>query len=109
MATSGASGGSALVGSGATAAAAARSAAARGAEAGALGIRREEYVAQLVGGTVTKDAKGQDIKVVMPGVGTTGLVVIGPNGEFIFVGGAAKAKDPSNFGKLLKISKFTAD
>jgi hypothetical protein len=51
MATSGASGGSALVGSGATAAAAARSAAARGAEARALGLRREEYVAQLVGGT----------------------------------------------------------
>ncbi|QWQ43770.1 ALF repeat-containing protein [Streptomyces sp. YPW6] len=82
---------------------------ARANDAGDLGIKREEYVASLVGGTVPKDSRGQDIKLVMPNVGSTGLDVLGPNGEFIFVGGGAKAKDPAKFGKLLKISKFVAD
>ena len=104
MATGGASGASVVVGAGAG-----LSAAARGAEAGALGIRREEYVAELAGGIVAKDAKAQDIKVVMPNVGSTCLDVLGPNGEYIFVGGGAKASNPANFGKLLKISKYAAD
>jgi RHS repeat-associated protein len=107
IATGGASGGSAVVGSGAAGIAAAR--AARGAEAGALGLRREEYVAQLVGGIVAKNEKGQDIKIVMPNVGSSGLDVIGPNGEYVYVGGGAKAADPAKFGKALKINKYAAD
>ncbi|MFC4329515.1 RHS repeat-associated core domain-containing protein [Streptomyces andamanensis] len=105
--TGGASGGSAVVGSGATVAAATR--AARGAEARALGLRREEYVARLIGGTVAKDEKGQDIKIVMPNVGPSGLDVVGPNGEYVFVGGGAKAANPSKFGQALKINKYAAD
>ncbi|WP_211271581.1 hypothetical protein, partial [Streptomyces exfoliatus] len=34
---------------------------------------------------------------------------IGPNGEYIFVGGGAKAANPANFGKALKINKYAAD
>jgi hypothetical protein len=106
-ATGGASGGSAIVGSGAVGSAAARSA--RGAEAGALGLRREEYVAKLIGGVVAKNENGQDIKIVMPNVGSSGLDVLGPKGEFVFVGGGAKAANPSKFGKALKINKYAAD
>ncbi|MFJ6009412.1 RHS repeat domain-containing protein [Streptomyces halstedii] len=84
-------------------------AASRGAEAGALGIRREQFVADLVGGVVAKNARGQDIKIVMPNVGSSGLDVIGPNGEYIFVGGGAKAANPASFGKALKINKYAAD
>lgn len=80
-----------------------------GRAAGGIGLRREEYIAKLVGGTVAKDDKGQDIKIVMPNVGSSGLDVIGPNGEYIYVGGGAKAKDPSKFGKALKINKYAAD
>ncbi|MFD4943091.1 RHS repeat domain-containing protein [Streptomyces sp. NPDC058409] len=107
MATGGASGGSAVVGSGAVAGSAA--AAARGAEAAALGLRREQYVADLIGGVVAKDAKGQDIKIQMPNVGSSGLDVIGPKGEYVFVGGGAKARKPADFGKALKINKYAAD
>ncbi|KOG87478.1 hypothetical protein ADK38_25225, partial [Streptomyces varsoviensis] len=80
-----------------------------GHDSGNLGPRREEFIAKLVGGTVAKDSKGQDIPIHMPNVGKSGLDVLGPNGEYIFVGGGAKAKNPSNFGKLLKISKWAAD
>ncbi len=80
-----------------------------GNEAQDLGISREEYIAKLIGGHVAKDAKGQDIPIHMPNVGKSGLDVIGPDGEFVFVGGGAKAKDPAKFGKLLKISKWAAD
>ncbi|WTO67646.1 RHS repeat-associated core domain-containing protein [Streptomyces sp. NBC_00209] len=106
--TGGASGGSAVVGSGlaGTGVAAATS---RGAEGVAVGLRREEYVAKLIGGTLAKDAKGEDIRIVMPNVGRTGLDVRGPNGEMVFVGGGAKAKNPAAFGKALKISKYAAD
>jgi hypothetical protein len=47
--------------------------------------------------------------MVMPNVGSSGIDVIGPNGEYIFVGGAAKAKDPAKFGRALQISKYAAD
>jgi hypothetical protein len=43
------------------------------------------------------------------GVGSTGLDVLGPNGEYIFVGGPAKAKNPAAFGQKLQISKAAAD
>ncbi|RST03459.1 hypothetical protein E2C00_32790, partial [Streptomyces sp. WAC05374] len=80
-----------------------------GKEAGDIGLAREEYIAKLVGGKVAKDDKGQDIKIVMPNVGSSGLDVIGPNGEYVYVGGGAKAANPSKFGKALKINKYAAD
>lgn len=57
---------------------------------------REERVANMVGGRVAKDAKGQDIKIKVDGIGSTPLDVIGPNGEHIYVGGRAKAKNLAN-------------
>lgn len=80
-----------------------------GHDAGGLGLKREEYIAKLVGGKVAKDEKGQDIKIEMPNVGSSGLDVIGPNGEYIYVGGGAKARNPSKFGTALKINKYAAD
>jgi hypothetical protein len=74
-----------------------------------IGLSRERYVAQLTGGEVARGPDGQDIKITMPNVGASGIDVIGPNGEYIFVGGAAKAKDPSKFGRSLQISKYAAD
>ncbi|MBL7488079.1 hypothetical protein I6A60_10515 [Frankia sp. AgB1.9] len=43
------------------------------------------------------------------GLGSTGLDVVGPNGEYIFVGGPAKARDPADFGHRLQISRAAAD
>ncbi|MER6049070.1 hypothetical protein ABT168_16720 [Streptomyces sp. NPDC001793] len=77
--------------------------------AGDLGLKREEFIAKLVGGKVAKDSKGQDIRIEMPNVGSSGLDVIGPNGEYIYVGGGAKAKNPSKFGTALKVNKYAAD
>jgi hypothetical protein len=75
----------------------------------AVGLSREQHVAQITGGEVARGPGGQDIKITMPNVGASGIDVIGPNGEYIFVGGAAKAKDPSKFGRALQISKYAAD
>ncbi|WP_380283427.1 RHS repeat-associated core domain-containing protein [Kitasatospora purpeofusca] len=75
----------------------------------ALGDNREERVARLIGGRVMKDAKGQDIPLVRPNIGKTGLDVLGPNGEYVFVGGAAKAKNFPKFVDKLKIGKWVAD
>lgn len=33
----------------------------------------------------------------MPNAGSSGLDVLGPNGEYVYVGGGAKAADPSRF------------
>ncbi|MFJ2829955.1 hypothetical protein ACIPC1_20765 [Streptomyces sp. NPDC087263] len=112
IATGGASGGSAVVGAGTVVAGASVTAAARsarGAEAAALGLRREQHVAEMIGGVVAKDAKGQDIKITMPNVGSSGLDAIGPNAEYVLVGGGAKAKNPADFGRTLKINKYAAD
>ncbi|GGU65626.1 hypothetical protein [Streptomyces lavendofoliae] len=35
--------------------------------------------------------------LVMPNAGSSGLDVLGPNGEYVYVGGGAKAADPSRF------------
>jgi hypothetical protein len=80
-----------------------------GHEAAARGLSREERVAKIVGGKLAKGPNGQDIKVSVDGVGSTGLDVLGPNGEYIFVGGPAKAKNPAAFGQKLQISKAAAD
>jgi hypothetical protein len=74
-----------------------------------LGLSREQYVARATGGQVARGPDGQDIKITMPNVGSSGIDVIGPNGEYIFVGGPAKAKNPADFGKKLRISKYAAD
>ncbi|MFD8063339.1 hypothetical protein ACFXA0_11890 [Streptomyces cyaneofuscatus] len=74
-----------------------------------VGLKREEFIAKLVGGTVAKDDKGQDIPIVMPNVGKSGLDVIGPNGEYIFGGGGAKARDRPKSGRALQIAKYAAD
>jgi hypothetical protein len=63
----------------------------------------------VVGGEVAKGPDGQDIRIHMPNVGSSGLDVRGPNGEYIFVGGAAKAKNPAKFGQALKVAKYAAD
>ena len=62
-----------------------------------IGLLRELYVSKLIGGTVARDEKGRDIPPVVPGEGRTGLDVVGPNGEYIFVGGANKASNPAEF------------
>src|SRR5689334_10448603 len=69
-----------------------------------LGLSREQFVAQAIGGRVARGPDGQDIKITMPNVGSSGIDVIGPHGEYIFVGGPAKAKNPADFGKKLRIS-----
>ena len=84
-------------------------AAGHGKAANSVGLAREERVAKIVGGKVAKGPDGQDINIKVDGVGSTGLDVIGPNGEYIFVGGPAKAKDPAKFGHALNVSKAAAD
>lgn len=78
-------------------------------DANDVGLSREEYIARLIGGEVAKGPDGQDIRIHMPNVGSSGLDVRGPNGEYVFVGGAAKAKNPAKFGQALKVAKYAAD
>jgi RHS repeat-associated protein len=73
-------------------------------DAAAIGKAREVLVAELVGGKVAGDAK-----VTLQGVGTTGVDVIGKAGEFIGVGGPAKAGDLADFGRKLQILAGTAE
>jgi hypothetical protein len=77
--------------------------------ANSIGLSREQHVAQLTGGQLARGPDGQDIKITMPNVGSSGIDVIGPNGEYIFVGGAAKASNRSKFIQKLHISKYAAD
>jgi hypothetical protein len=67
------------------------------------------YVAELVGGEVAVGPDGQDLPISMPGVSSSGIDVLGPNGEYIFVGGGAKAANLSKFGSQLKIARYAAD
>ncbi|MFJ6662177.1 RHS repeat domain-containing protein [Streptomyces sp. NPDC091377] len=106
-ATGGASGGSAVVG--VATVGSTSGTVSRGAQRALLGLEREEVVAKMIGGTLAKGPNGQDIKKSMPNVGSTGLDVFGPNGEFVFVGGPNKARNPADFGKKLRISKYVAD
>jgi RHS repeat-associated protein len=66
-------------------------------DAAALGRAREALVAQLVGGRVAGD-----VKVTLQGVGTTAVDVYGKAGEFVGVGGPAKAINLSLLGSKLK-------
>jgi RHS repeat-associated protein len=73
-------------------------------DAAAVGKAREVLVAELVGGRVAGDAK-----VTPQGVGTTAVDVYGRAGEFIGVGGPAKAGDLAAFGKKLQILAGAAE
>jgi hypothetical protein len=73
-----------------------------GAEAAAKGVAREQQVAKLVGGKVSREE-------VVTSVGRTDLDVIGPNGELIAVGGPAKAKDLGKLGTQIKKLKLVAE
>jgi hypothetical protein len=73
-----------------------------GADAAAKGLARESQVAQQVGGTVSRQ------KLVAKGIGSTDLDVLGPAGEYIGVGGPAKASDLSRFGRQLQVLKAAA-
>ena len=77
----------------------------------AVGKSRERKVAELIGGTVNRDFKGNDIPVEVPGVGKARPDVIGNNGELVLVGGPNKA-DPkyrSKFGRDLSTFKKVAE
>jgi filamentous hemagglutinin len=66
------------------------------------GAAREQRVAELVGGKVVRK------RVKVKGLGSTDIDVLGPNGEFIEVGGPAKAK-LNTFGKQLQRLKRVAE
>ncbi|SEU27341.1 RHS repeat-associated core domain-containing protein [Nonomuraea wenchangensis] len=74
-----------------------------------IGAAREQAVAELTGGHVSGAAGKQGMKVVRPGVGSTDVDVIGPNGEWIAVGGPAKAKNINKLRQKLSILKYAAD
>jgi hypothetical protein len=67
-----------------------------------VGTARENYVANLISG------KSVRMPVTVPGLGSTDIDVIGPAGEFIGVGGPAKAMDLAKFGRQLQILKAAA-
>jgi RHS repeat-associated protein len=75
-----------------------------GAAANALGVARETYVAQLVGGRVAGD-----VRITIQGVGSTAIDVFGKAGEFIGVGGPAKGLDLSELGTKLKVLAGAAE
>lgn len=68
-----------------------------------LGAAREEHVAEVTGGSVSRH------EIVQEGVGRTDVDVVGPNGEYIAVGGPAKAKSPSDLGQKLSILRRIAE
>jgi RHS repeat-associated protein len=80
-----------------------------GEAARALGAAREQYVADLIGGTRTADENGVGKIVIRPGVGPTDVDVIGPDGEYVGVGGPRKAGNISAFGSKLGILKWAAN
>lgn len=75
-----------------------------------LGKRRERYIARLTGGKVARLGRtDEDFPLVGADGRKSGLDVLGPNGEYILVGGAAKAKDLEDFQMRLNITKHAAD
>jgi filamentous hemagglutinin len=79
-----------------------------GAARQAIGLRREEAVAESIGGTVAKAGK-RDLKLTTAkGEGVT-LDVLGPEGELIVVGGPAKAKGLGALGDRLRVLREAAD
>jgi hypothetical protein len=66
------------------------------------GTAREESVAKLVGGKVSRE------EISEPNVGSTDVDVEGPNGELIAVGGSMKASNLADLGLRLRILKYVA-
>ncbi len=78
--------------------------------AAALGAAREDIVAALTNGTVTRNEHGQGMLVKVDNIGTTDVDVRGPNGEYIAVGGNAKGgKKLAQFGNKMNVLKLAAD
>ena len=81
-----------------------------GKEGNDIGVLREQAVTDLVGGTLAKDSKGQDITVFEPGASSSVAIdVFGPNGELILVGGKNKVTDFGKLGRILSNIKIIAD
>jgi uncharacterized protein YukE len=80
-----------------------------GDDAAAIGAAREEKVAEITGGKVQGVPGQQGLKVTEQGVGSTDVDVIGKDGEYISVGGPAKAQDLASLGSKLRILKYAAD
>jgi hypothetical protein len=68
-----------------------------------IGAARAAKVAELTGGKVVSRP------VRVKGLGSTDIDVLGPNGEFIGVGGPAKAINLSKLGRQLQILKRAAE
>jgi hypothetical protein len=73
-----------------------------GAEAVAKGAEREQRVATITGGKVSREP-------IKTQFGSSDLDVVGPKGELIAVGGPAKAGNLSKLGTQLKVLKEAAD
>src|SRR5262249_17913570 len=71
----------------------------------ATGARREIRVAEITGGEVQGAPGEPGMIVTEPGVGSTDVDVIGGDGEYIAVGGPAKAADLARLGSRLRILK----
>jgi hypothetical protein len=80
-----------------------------GNDAAAIGAAREKKVAELTGGKVQGEPGQPGLKIVEPGVGPSDVDVIGKDGEYIAVGGPAKAGSLSDLGRKLRILKYAAD
>jgi len=74
----------------------------RGTAANAKGLAREQRVASLTGGRVSREP-------IKTRFGSSDIDVIGPAGELIAVGGPAKARDLGKLGTQLKVLKEAAD
>jgi hypothetical protein len=68
-----------------------------------IGAAREADVAQLTGGQVAREP------IVEPGVGRSEIDVIAGNGDYIQVGGPAKAMKLAELGHDLRVLKYAAD
>lgn len=68
----------------------------------AVGAAREEVVANLVDGVVSGE------RVSVRGLGSTDIDVVAKNGDLIAVGGAAKAGNLGNLGRVLRIYEAVA-
>jgi len=67
------------------------------------GQEREDRVANIVNGSTSGE------KVAVPGMGSTDIDVVAPNGDLIAVGGPAKANNLGKLGQELRIYQTIAD
>lgn len=74
-----------------------------------VGAAREIAVARMVGGTVQGRPGGMGLPIVQPNVGASDVDVVAPNGDYIVVGGPAKASKFSLYVRSLHILRYAAD